>query len=597
MPFSLSLDTGVKGRRKRTEVSVRYYSDEKGFERVVERLIFTIRSSHETASHVADSLLKRFMEAKVDIATNLVSLQMDSCSVMRGKKTGLLKRISNVATSVMDCDVGGDGLHHVHNAEKKAFKEIFPEVIKLLENVKFDIGKSPGKIEDYIAACKVVGDKPVIPTSYCISRFLDRYEAIQDTIDHIDSLIEYYKEAKIPRKRTGIKDDVKKYKLEDDLEEEDNSDEDFRGNPAARVQYMKRILDDDHIVGTELQLVVSLSCLKSGYDFLRIVQGKEVKIHLLYQAYRDLLFSVLCQPQSLKNSRGEVLSGKELKFLKLETEEERKVRRRQETVVKVQKKKSEFFRHGVLREEKDCLLSKAVREEVTILVQRYNIPGRMEKMLEEARRRRYKFLVELAKALQHYLPLDKDFLQWLKFICPKYFLESDESEEYLVKIALSTPGVCEEDVDDLRQEIRILKGKRKEVFEENLEDYIVNIKYGYKKVKGSNPVESIDQVWAPVLKNEDFPVLAEVLRSTISIFHATASVEGAVNITRNIMGDRSHRLTDSNLEARKIMKSSLKEAPSNCCYDFKVSQNHHSNWKKANEEWKKSNETGNKSLC
>ena len=240
-------------------------------------------------------------------------------------------------------------------------------------------------------------------------------------------------------------------------------------------------------------------------------------------------------------------------------------------------------------------MTKAVREEVTILVQRYNIPGRMEKMLEEARRRRYKFLVELAKALQHYLPLDKDFLQWLKFICPKYFLESDESEEYLVKIALSTPGVCEEDVDDLRQEIRILKGKRKEVFEENLEDYIVNIKYGYKKVKGSNPVESIDQVWAPVLKNEDFPVLAQVLRSTLSIFHATASVEGAVNITRNIIGDRSHRLTDSNLEARKIMKSSLKEAPSNCCYDFKVSQNHHSNWKKANEEWKKSNETGNKS--
>ena len=121
VPFSLSLDTGVKGRRKRTEVIVRYYSDEKGFERVVERLIFTIRSSHETTSQVADSLLKRFMEAKVDIATNLVSLQTDSCSVMRGKKTGLLKRISNVATSVMDCDVGGDGLHHVHNAEKKAF--------------------------------------------------------------------------------------------------------------------------------------------------------------------------------------------------------------------------------------------------------------------------------------------------------------------------------------------------------------------------------------------------------------------------------------------------------------------------------------------
>ena len=76
------------------------------------------------------------------------------------------------------------------------------------------------------------------------------------------------------------------------------------------------------------------------------------------------------------------MSGKELKFLRLETEEKRKVRRRQETVVKVQKKKSEFFRHGVLREEKDCLLSKAVREEVTILVQRYNIRGSPKEKLQ-----------------------------------------------------------------------------------------------------------------------------------------------------------------------------------------------------------------------
>ena len=255
-----------------------------------------------------------------------------------------------------------------------------------------------------------------------------------------------------------------------------------------------------------------------------------------------------------------------------------------EKLVRDQKKKSGLLRHGLLRDERDCLLSKTVQDEVAVLVERYNIPGRREEKMHEARSLRYKYLVELAKALQHYLPLDKDFLLWLKFICPKLFLESDESEGYLAKIALCIPGVGEKDVDDLRQEVRILKGKKKEVFEDNLEKYLVNVKYGYKKVKGSNPVESIDQVWAPVFKSEEFPVLTQVLKSALSIFHATTSVEGAVNTTRNILGDRSHRLTDSNLEARKILKSLVKEAPSDCCYDFKVSHNHHDNWKKAFEE-------------
>ena len=158
----------------------------------------------------------------------------------------------------------------MHNSEKKAFKETFPEVIKMLDNVKYDIGKSPGKLDDYIEACKTVGDKPVIPTSYCTSRFLDRYEAIQDRLDHIDALIEYYREAKIPRKRNGVKGDDLKCKLYDVLEDDnmdESDDEDLRGSPTARVEYMKQILDDDRIVRTELNLVVSLSCLKPGYDF------------------------------------------------------------------------------------------------------------------------------------------------------------------------------------------------------------------------------------------------------------------------------------------------------------------------------------------
>jgi hypothetical protein len=51
----------------------------------------------------------------------------------------------------------------VHNSEKKAFKNGgFFNVIKLLDNVKYDIFTSPGKLGDHLDCCKIAGDNPVI---------------------------------------------------------------------------------------------------------------------------------------------------------------------------------------------------------------------------------------------------------------------------------------------------------------------------------------------------------------------------------------------------------------------------------------------------
>ena len=73
VPLSLSLDTGVKGNKKRTEVVVRYFCEDEGFEHVVEKILLIIKSSHETVSHLAESLFTRFESEKVDMS-NLVSI-------------------------------------------------------------------------------------------------------------------------------------------------------------------------------------------------------------------------------------------------------------------------------------------------------------------------------------------------------------------------------------------------------------------------------------------------------------------------------------------------------------------------------------------
>ena len=85
--------------------------------------------------------------------------------------------------------------------------------------------------------------------------------------------------------------------------------------------------------------------------------------------------------------------------------------------------------------------------------------------------------------------------------------------------------VTEEDSDDLSSEVRLLKAFKKDKFDDKLEIYLNNVCSGYKKMKGSKEVDSIDKVWTPILLSEEFPSLNIVLRSTLSIFHSTASVE------------------------------------------------------------------------
>ena len=69
-----------------------------------------------------------------------------------------------------------------------------------------------------------------------------------------------------------------------------------------------------------------LSVLRDRYDFLRIFQSKDIKIHLLIEAFYSHLKNVLvdiCEPAGLRKSKGCPLGGLELKVLVLETTVER----------------------------------------------------------------------------------------------------------------------------------------------------------------------------------------------------------------------------------------------------------------------------------
>ena len=87
---------------------------------------------------------------------------------------------------------------------------------------------------------------------------------------------------------------------------------------------------------TELEFIVCKDSLKCSYDFLVIFQSKEIKIHLLYEAFKSLLRNVLydiCENEGLRTATSKsLLSGADLKSLVLETRSERNAREETENI-------------------------------------------------------------------------------------------------------------------------------------------------------------------------------------------------------------------------------------------------------------------------
>ena len=102
-------------------------------------------------------------------------------------------------------------------------------------------------------------------------------------------------------------------------------------------------------IKTELEFIVCKDSLKSGYYFLVIFQSKEIKIHLLYEAFKGLLRNVLydiCESGGLRTATSKTpLSGAELKFLVLETRAERNARKETENIRDRRGKKKDFTRY------------------------------------------------------------------------------------------------------------------------------------------------------------------------------------------------------------------------------------------------------------
>ena len=117
---------------------------------------------------------------------------MDSCSVMRGAKSGVETQIrSEKAPHLLDID--GDSCHHIHSASKKFCLPFDNWLEKLIKDIFNDLKWSVDIKEFLSELCSNLNSKYVSFVDMVSYRWLSCYDAALNTLHLLDALtILYY---------------------------------------------------------------------------------------------------------------------------------------------------------------------------------------------------------------------------------------------------------------------------------------------------------------------------------------------------------------------------------------------------------------------
>ena len=323
-PFSLQMDGGLKGGKHRENFLVRYFDEKVG--QVVDKFILSKTCNTENAKVVADFFLSWCKKEKVDIKHNLIMVNTDHASTLRGHTTGAVARISELAPNVKTCDIGGDILHDINNSTKGAFYKAFPNVVKILDITKNDLGRSSKKTETFLSICSHLGLDTIKPKKWCRSRFLSRYDAVKERRKRLVGYSEFYMDIQPPcKRRKGMKSSGRKSFLvsSEESSSSDSSEEDIRKPNAKKIVWIKEKLGDK-LDETTVEFEGAIDVLKESDTLLRVFQHQQPTVHVIKASILELAkncFLNITAPNNLLHSDGTPLGGKSLQNLHFETEE------------------------------------------------------------------------------------------------------------------------------------------------------------------------------------------------------------------------------------------------------------------------------------
>lgn len=215
-PFSMNIDESTSNNNKRVlAVLVSFY--DKQSEMVVCEHWKSIELIKVDAASIY-SVIVELIESNDVPWSNLVSILMDSCSVMRGKKSGVETRIRNEKAPHL-LDVDGDSCHHIHNSCKK-FCDPFEKYLEyLFIDIHNDFKWSSDQKELLSEVCELLEMKYTTPERFLEHRWLsaydlavstdilmDAFQVVYHSLSKEDKTLYFHKVTEICQRRTVSKE-------------------------------------------------------------------------------------------------------------------------------------------------------------------------------------------------------------------------------------------------------------------------------------------------------------------------------------------------------------------------------------------------------
>lgn len=186
--FSLNMDESTStNNEKIVAVLVSYFSKEEG--QIVVKHLESFSIVTADSSSLFEKVCEMFEKHSLPW-NNLMSVLLDSCNTMRGKKSGLETRMREKARHLLDID--GDAVHHAHNAAK-AFAKPFQYFLEgLFKDIHTDFQWSDDLRKILEKICDIIGVKYTMPERFLGHRFLSAHTLAVDTQRLFDAFTLFY---------------------------------------------------------------------------------------------------------------------------------------------------------------------------------------------------------------------------------------------------------------------------------------------------------------------------------------------------------------------------------------------------------------------
>lgn len=188
-PFSLNLDEATSSSNKKVlTVLVSYFDVCDGCVKIEH--LKSVELEKATSEVIFGEIVKLMEDCQIPWK-NLTSVLMDSCSVMRGNKTGVETRLrSEKAPHLLDID--GDLCHHIHNASKKLCAPFEFYLERLFNDIFADFQYCTEYAGHLMNICEIIGISYSKPARFIPHRWLSAYDLAQNTKILFDAYLIFY---------------------------------------------------------------------------------------------------------------------------------------------------------------------------------------------------------------------------------------------------------------------------------------------------------------------------------------------------------------------------------------------------------------------